>query len=342
VRWGVFLGATAFIIYLCSLVLAPFLDVFAWSAILSIAFHPVYRRLVRVTGRASLSAFLCSVLVVVAILVPLGLLTGLAVNQFFALRDYLQGAFGEGFDLQMLGPLRQPYEWVAGRLRIDTAQILEWLTQNASELGRVTAAFSLSLAANVSGAVVTFVFTIFAMFLMFRDGERMVGRIPGLLPFERARGEAMLQRIRDVIYASVYGVLVIAAIQGVLCALMFRLLGIPSAALWGMVTMVTSVIPLIGSAGVWVPGAVYLLLIGQWPQAIALVAWGGIVIGSVDNFLRPKLVGGRVGLSELVTFFALLGGLQAFGFLGIILGPVLFAVAGSIFDALTDSEVSTG
>jgi predicted PurR-regulated permease PerM len=188
--------------------------------------------------------------------------------------------------------------------------------------------------------VVSFVFIIFATFLLFRDGARIVRRIPDLLPFERARSEAMLTRIQDVIYASVYGVLVIAFLQGALCGLMFWMLGIPSAALWGMVTILTGVLPVVGAAAVWIPGTVYLLAIGHWGKAIVLAIWGTAVISAVDNFLRPKLVGGRVGLSELVIFFALLGGLQVFGVLGIVLGPVLFAVAASILDVLSDEEAT--
>jgi predicted PurR-regulated permease PerM len=134
----------------------------------------------------------------------------------------------------------------------------------------------------------------------------------------------------------VYGVVVIALLQGTLCGVMFWILGIPSAALWGTVTVLTSVIPLLGAGVVWIPGTLYLFAVGHWPQAIVLALWGTAVVSSIDNFLRPRLVGGRVGLSELVMFFALLGGLQAFGFLGIVLGPVLFAVAASVLDVLSN------
>ena len=106
--------------------------------------------------------------------------------------------------------------------------------------------------------------------------------------------------------------------------------------------MVTSVLPVIGAAGVWVPGAVYLAATGHWMPAIILAVFGTAVISTVDNFLRPRLVGGRVGLSELVMFFSLLGGLQVFGVLGIVLGPVLFAIAGAILDVLSDETAASG
>jgi predicted PurR-regulated permease PerM len=122
---------------------------------------------------------------------------------------------------------------------------------------------------------------------------------------------------------------------------MFWALGVPSPALWGMVTVLTSALPIVGAAAVWLPGTVYLLLTGAWVPAAILAASGTFVISGVDNFLRPKLVGGRVGLSELVVFVGVLGGLQVFGVLGIVLGPVVFALAASLIDVLRNTTPPT-
>lgn len=340
-QWTIFLCATAAVVYVCLLILGPFFNVLAWSSVLAIAFHPVHEYVVRKTGRVSLSALITSVLVVVAILIPLVLMTGLAVTQLLALRDYLQETFKNGFELSTIAPVRQAYEWAALRLGIEPPVLVDWLTRHLTDLGGVIASSSLTMAAGVTSVVASSIVTVFAMFLLFRDGEAIVARIIALLPFEPTRSDAMLFRIRDVIYASVYGVVVIAMIQGLLCGSIFWVLGIPSAALWGTVTVLTSVLPLVGAAAVWVPGVIYLLVIGHWPQAIVLAAWGTLLVSGVDNFLRPKLVGGRVGLSELVMFFALLGGLQTFGLLGIIMGPVFFAVAASILDVLSDEPANS-
>lgn len=338
VKWTVFLGATAMVVYLCLRVLWPFLNVLAWSGVLAVTFYPVHRFLVRKTGRVALSAFLASTLVVIAFVIPLLFVAALAINQLVALAESLQRAFAADGGAGLLEPMRRGYEWITARLGLDTAEMADWFTQHAAELARTAGGYTLAIAASVTRAIVSFVFVMFAMFLLFRDGERLVAGIPDLLPFERSRSEALLARIREVIYGGVYGVVVIALIQGALCGWMFWILGIPSAALWAMVTVVTSVIPLAGAAAVWVPGAIYLAVTGQWVRAIVLAAWGAAVISAVDNFLRPRLVGGRVGLSELVMFFALLGGLQAFGILGIVVGPVLFAIAGSILDVLRDTR----
>jgi predicted PurR-regulated permease PerM len=253
-----------------------------------------------------------------------------------AVGQSLRQTFTDDRGIDTTTPWGQAYAWLNGRLGFDAGELVTWVRQHANELTAVVAQYTVDVATSVTGAVMSFIFIIFAMFLLFRDGDRIVAKIPDLLPFERARSEALLLRIRDVIHGGVYGVVVIALIQGALCGGMFWALGIPSAALWGMVTVLTSVLPLVGAAAVWVPGTLYLAVTGEWTRAIVLLVWGTVVISGVDNFLRPRLVGGRVGLNELVMFFALLGGLQVFGVLGIVLGPVLFAIAASIVDVLTD------
>jgi predicted PurR-regulated permease PerM len=152
---------------------------------------------------------------------------------------------------------------------------------------------------------------------------------------------------RDALSAAITSALLVLAvvvplamIQGILCGSMFWLLGVPAAALWALVTVFASVVPFVGAAGVWVPGTVYLLAVGAWQKAIVLAVWGAAVVSSVDNFLRPRLVAGRVRLSGLAMFVAMLGGLQALGALGIILGPVLFATATAILDVLRDTPAS--
>lgn len=332
------MAAAAVIAYLCALVVRPFFSVVGWSLVLAITFHPVQQWLLRKTGRRSLSALLCSALVVVLFVIPLVVVSGIAVRQLVEMGTWLQAAVAGDAPFHNAGPLRQAFEWLIHRLGLDDATVARWVTQHASDLTRLAAGYTLAVATGVIGALVSFIFIVFATFLLFRDGDRMVANIPRLLPFDRARSDALLTRIRDGIYAGVYGVVAVAVVQGVLCGLMFSILGIPSAALWGLATVVTSVIPPVGAAAVWVPGVIYLAAMGHWTPAIILAAWGAAVVSAIDNFLRPRLVAGRVGLSEFVMFLAMLGGLRAFGILGIVLGPVIFAVAAAIIDILIPSS----
>jgi predicted PurR-regulated permease PerM len=331
-KWAIVLGATGLVIYLCLVIVHPFLHVLAWSTVLAITCDPLYQRLLKKTRRVALSAFLSSAVAVVAIVLPLVVLGGIAVTQAVALGESLQGAFEGQPDAR--GRLAAAAGWVLGRVGMDGDQFAAWAGEHAGELTRDLGQYTVSVAAGVTDAIASFVFIVFALFLLLRDGHRIVATILDLLPFERSRSESVFLRIRDVVLGSVHGVVVIALIQGALCGGMFWLLGIPSAALWGMATVFTSVLPVVGSAAVWVPGTIYLALTGAWPKAILLAIWGAAVVSSVDNFLRPRLVGGRVGLSELVMFFALLGGLRAFGVVGIVLGPVIFATASAIVDIL--------
>jgi predicted PurR-regulated permease PerM len=335
-KWSVFIAAAGVVLLLCLLILRPFFGVLAWSTVLATTCYPIHHRLVRRTGRATLSAFVTSALMVLAVLVPLGFIGGIAVNQLLAVAESVREALlhPDGLSRRVtavLTPLTQ-------RLGLDAGPIVAWVNEHASEWIAGAGQYTMSAAAGVGDALLSFALTAFGTFLLLRHGERLVATIPDLLPFERTRSEALLVRIRDVVYASVNGVATIATIQGVLCGGMFWLLGIPAAALWGLVTVFASMVPFVGTAGVWVPGTVYLLMTGDWPKALVLAVWGAAVVSSVDNFLRPRLVAGRVRLSGIAMFVAMLGGLQAFGALGIILGPVIFATAAAILDVLRETQ----
>ena len=334
-KWSIFLLTTGLIVYLCLLMLRPLFNVIAWSAVLAITCYPVHQRLVRTTGRVGLSASITSILVVIAVLVPLVFIAGTAVGQLLALGDWLQDAFR---NQNGAGPAAPLLAWLTRHFAFDAEAVGAWIREHASELARGAGQYTLSIAASVGGAIASFVFIIFGMFLFLRDGPRMLAKVPDLLPFEPTRSQALLVRVRDAVNGAVYGVVVIALIQGALCGGMFWLLGIPSAALWAMVTVLTSVLPLLGATAVWVPGTLYLVLIGEWQKAIVMGIWGAGVVSSVDNFLRPRLVAGQIGLSELAMFFALLGGIQVFGVLGIVLGPVIFAIAVAVIEVLSEPK----
>jgi predicted PurR-regulated permease PerM len=332
--WALFLGAASVVVYVCLSILRPFASVIAWSAVLAIICYPVHEWLVRKTGRVALSAFITSVLTVLAFVIPLLAIGGIAVKECVALGHSFEDAF-----LTQAQPLTRAataLAWITGRVGLDQATIAAWIQQHISEWAGSAGHYTVSIAAGLLDTVVSSVFVIFAMFLLLRDGRALVGAIPDLLPFERERSETLLRRIKDVVQASVYGVVVIAIMQGALCGAMFWVLGIPSAALWGMVTVFASVLPVVGAFAVWGPGTLYLAMTGHWPQAILLAIWGTFVVSGVDNVVRPRLVAGRVGLSELAMFFALLGGLSVFGALGVVLGPVAFATVAAILDTLRE------
>ena len=147
-----------------------------------------------------------------------------------------------------------------------------------------------------------------------------------------------MQRTGEIVSASVYGVVVIAVVQGTLGGLMFWVLGLPSPLVWGVVMIVLSTIPMLGTFLVWVPAAIFLAVTGHLVKALVLTFWGAVVIGMADNLLRPRLVGDRAQMHELLIFFSVLGGLQVFGVLGILLGPVVVAIGLSLLEAFRAAD----
>jgi predicted PurR-regulated permease PerM len=336
-RWLALLVATAIALYLCWLMLQPFVNVVAWAAVLVIVFYPVHRRLVAWSHRPATSALLSSLLVIFTILIPLTLITLAVINELSNAVNALHVNVSTLLDPQA-SPLGRAIGWLGQYINIEELRTGEFLKERLKGMGGAIAGSALGFVGGLVGAVIQIFFVIFTMYYLFRDGERFVRALPETLPLKREQSERIFARTRDVISASLYGVLVIAIIQGALGGVAFWALGLPSAIVWAVVMTFLSMIPMAGSFLVWVPAAIYLGLTGHWGKALMLVVWGTLVIGTVDNFLRPKLVGERTKLHELFIFFAVLGGLQVFGVVGIVLGPVVLAITLALLDVFRQTE----
>jgi len=166
------------------------------------------------------------------------------------------------------------------------------------------------------------VIAFFTLFFLFREGATTKERVAEVLPLTRSQAERLFTGISNSIVANVYGVLAVGAAQGALTALGFWVLGLPSPVLWGMVTALFSLVPIIGSSAVWVPAGIILAVSGHWIKALILLGWGTGVVAQADNVIRPYVISQRANLSTLAVFFALLGGVQAFGVMGVFIGPV--------------------
>jgi predicted PurR-regulated permease PerM len=189
------------------------------------------------------------------------------------------------------------------------------------------------LVGNILSAIVKAFFVIITMYYLFRDGDRILQNLPGVLPLNAHQSEAIIARTSQVVSASVYGVVTIAMLQGMLGGLAFWLFGVPSPILWGVVLAFVCMIPIAGSFFVWLPASIYLILTGHWTKGILLILWGALVISTIDNFLRPKLIKNQTKLHELFVFFSVLGGMSVFGLLGIVLGPVVLAITLGLLQA---------
>ena len=324
-RWFAVLAATAIALYLCWLMLRPFIDVLAWAVVLVIVFYPVHERLKNSLRRPGLSAFTSCVLVVLVAVLPLTFLTLTVADELGKVIPDLPAKLSDLIDPQtsLLGRFAG---WIEGRFGVDVSRSQAFMVEQLQRTGQFLLGFSLSLAGNIATGIVKAFFVLFTMYYLFRDGDKIVARLPDALPLNRAQSEEIISRTNAVVSASVYGIVVIAALQGFLGGLAFWALGVPSALLWAVLMTFVCMIPVLGSFLVWLPASIYLLLNGHWTKAILLVLWGSFVISMIDNLLRPKWMKNQTRLHELLVFFSVLGGISVFGLLGIVLGPVVLAI----------------
>ena len=331
VRWWVLLLVTAVLLYLCWRMIQPFLSVILWATVLVILFHPVHKRLKQRITQPWLAALVSCLLVILIILVPVALVTLAVINELSNAVQTVQQA--PNYLLDPNSPTTGPILNFLGQyIDINHLRSEEFLVERIRGVSGQLAGRTLGFIGGLVGAIVQTFFVIFTMFYFFRDGDNISRTVRDSLPLDREQADSIMIRTREVIDASVYGVITIAIIQGTLGGLAFWALGLRSAIIWGVVMTFLSMIPMLGAFLVWVPAAIYLALTGHYVKAILLAAWGTLVIGMIDNFLRPKLVGSRTRLHELLIFFSVLGGLNVFGVIGVVLGPVVLAITLSLIE----------
>jgi predicted PurR-regulated permease PerM len=266
---------------------------------------------------------------------------------------------GELHDLASTGPARvQEYlanqahgekvrhflDFARNYVDVDKLYSADAIKGYAQKASSIVISQTMNVIGGALGILVNLLLVLYTTVFLLQDGRGFVDRLVKLLPLEDKTAVKLVERTKEVLKASVFGVMAIAVIQGILGATIFVILGLPSPILWGALMVLTALVPVAGTGLIWVPTAIFLAATDHWSKAIILVAWGLLVIGMADNLLRPRLVGKKIQMHALLVFFAVLGGLQVFGFLGVLLGPVVLAMATSLLDVLlgTADEEPTG
>jgi predicted PurR-regulated permease PerM len=316
----VLLAATTIAVYLCYRLALPFLPALAWALALAVIAHPLHSWLARRLGHANLAAGIAVALVAVAIIAPALFLTQQLIREAAKGVEWFQSEAAMG-------------RWQAlleGNPRF--APVLSWIAANVDLRGAVKqlpTALTSGASSVVTGSaylVVELLITLFVLFYLFRDWRPALRTIRSLVPLSERETDEVFGRINDTIHATIYGTLVVAAVQGVLGGLMFWVLGLPASLLWGTLMTLLAIVPVLGAFVVWVPAAVFLGFEGSWGKVLILTAWGLGVVSLIDNLLYPILVGQRLRLHTLPVFIAIVGGLTVFGSSGVILGPVILAI----------------
>jgi len=314
--------------YLVFRITAPFLVPLAWSAVLAIFFFPAFlilNKRVSVTTAGLLCTLGVTLLLIVPVLLVLWFAGREAVEITVRIRELINNGgvvvpagFADSIrhhlpqslqNLDFVGPLQQGIEKVASYLAGSLAGMLK----------------------NLFSFVVDLFILLFALFFVFRDGESIVRALRHLIPFEKSLQDEMLAESRDLIFASVAVALLIAAIQGVLGGTAFALARLPAPVFMGVLIAFFSIVPVVGSALIWAPAALWLGLNGSWGKAVLVVIICGGVAGLADNLVRPLLLRNRTRLNDLLLFISILGGLQVFGLLGLVAGPIIVAAALGVF-----------
>lgn len=315
------------------LMVRHFLVAVLLAAIFSGMAQPVYRWLLALfRGRRPLASAATILVVLGLIVVPLagflGIVTSQAISVSESVAPWVDRQINQPDELDRLLN-RLPF---MERFQSRRDQITAKLGELA---GRVGVFLVNSLAALSRGTVVFFLnffIMLYAMFFFLADGRRMLERILYYMPLSSADEKRMVDRFVSVARATIKGTVVIGVVQGALAGLGFFVAGINGAAFWGTVMAVLSIIPGVGTALVWVPAAVYLVAVGKGLAAVLLVLWCVLVVGTVDNVLRPRLVGRDTKMSDLLVLLSTLGGLVLFGAVGVIIGPIVAALFVTVWD----------
>jgi predicted PurR-regulated permease PerM len=326
------LVAAALLAWLLYLVLSPLAQPIAWALFIAFLLHPLHRWLTRrLRGRAVVSAAALTVFTVLMVLGPLGALgatfaaqlTDLARNaQQFAV-EHRPANFAELGEVPVIGPA---LAWVQQTTGVTLAQIQAWAVEAAQAILKALAGLGRVAFLGALGTVIGFALMMFILFFAIRDSERMFRALRELVPLEEREKRRLFDHLASVTRALVYGTGVTAIVQGTLIALGFAVVGLPSPVVFGVLAALAALIPLVGTPVVWVPAVIVLAAQGRWTAALIMLVWGGFVT-TIDNFLRPWLVSGRAEIGALTVFLGVLGGVAAFGPIGLILGPLVLALA---------------
>jgi predicted PurR-regulated permease PerM len=323
------IGITAAFLF----VVKDFLMTILMAAIFSGLAHPIYRRVRQAfhgrSGAASAVTLLGIVLVVGApLVVVLTIVTNETVRMTDNVTPWVTQIVNEPTRLNAY------LDRVPGIDRIAPyrEQLLTKAGEAAGTLGRIIVGSISSTTRDTLATIVDFFMMLYAMFFFLIDGPQYLDALAKYLPLRESEQNQMLQRFVSVTRATLKGTLFIGIVQGALGGLIFAILGISGAALWGLMMTVLSVLPVVGGALVWVPAALVLIIQGTWIKAIILVVFCSLVIGSIDNLLRPRLVGHDTQMSDLLILFSTLGGLAVFGAIGFIIGPIIAALFVTVWE----------
>jgi predicted PurR-regulated permease PerM len=331
--------------YALVLVFAPLFGAMSWAAFLAFLLFPLNVRWRRRLHGNAISAGLLTFLAPITILLPLSALSVEFVSQISGLLQNLQKT-AKQWDIKSFSDLQQfPWivhanDWLQAHAGISAAQLQGWLVSGTQQVLQRAAGFGGSFFLGALDSLFRFAVMLFLLFFFLRDGDVMFATGRKLIPLDEARKDRLFQQLSDVTRAIVFGTTVTALAQGALVGIGFAIAGLPSPVVFGVAAALLSMLPVGGAAFVWAPAALWLFFDGRVGYGIFLLLWG-LALGGLDNVLRPLLMSGRAKISALAVFVGVLGGIPAFGAIGIIAGPVLLSLVLALMEFAEETREGT-
>jgi len=320
-----FFAVFLFLLYQAGRLITPFFSAVIWAGIIVLVLYPLYRKILALLrGRQNLAAGAMTLFTLVLVIGPgvflFALMTAQVVDLYTAAVEFIQSgrltdlwgriqAWTQGFALShpLLADLDIKTPVINGLRELSTGM--------AAQLG--------SLIKNILLAVVNLFIMLFVIFFFFRDGKAYADDLTDILPFPKQQKKSIMEKLGNTFSAVLNGLFVIAFFQGFMTGLGFLIFGVPFWVFWGFLAAIAALIPVGGTALIWIPGALYLYATGSELNAILLAAWGVVFVSAPDNFLRPILIGKKAKLPVFFLFLGILGGVQAYGILGVLFGPLV-------------------
>jgi predicted PurR-regulated permease PerM len=322
----------AVVFYFLLTILRPFITVIFVGAVLTVSFYPVYKFFSKLFRRMNRLASLAScLLVVLVILVPLSVFILLLAGEAFDTYQLIQlkinsGVFDKYFQWEDGGFFFDLKKQIEPIVDVESIDLKKNIISAAQGLSSFLVSQTANLVKGVSGIAVSLIVMLFSMYYFFKDGDVLIRRAEKLSPLPAVYDSELFAKLKSMIKAVVFGVFLTAIAQGLVGGIGFAIIGIPSPVFWGTAIAFFSLVPVVGTALIWVPASIILALLGSYGSALFILLWGIFAIGSVDNLLRPYLIGGKVHTYPLMTFLVVLGGVMTMGLKGVVIGPLVLVL----------------
>jgi predicted PurR-regulated permease PerM len=323
--------------YLSYQVFQPFLTPIAWAMVFCVIFYPAYAFALKFVKLKEVASLITLLLILIAIIGPFSYISYALINE---VSDIVAKTDIEARKLtSLLSDERvtnifrkiEPYTGLEGPSE-------EVLVENTRKVGQKIVEGLSSGFGNVMSVAANFVIMAFTIFFFLKDGPGFLQKSRDYLPFSEEHRGRLTSQVKDMIVSTIYGGVVVAIVQGILGGIAFAVLGIRSPILWGSAMALMSFVPLLGTAIIWLPASVILLIEEAYVKGVALILVGIFVISMVDNILKPLIIGGRTKMPTIIIFFTVLGGIKLFGLVGLVMGPLVFALFLSVFEIFRTME----